>query len=107
MMLWVFGGIVLALVALGAKLFADYRLAAVELVRLQHAAAQEANALVQRVDQLKAEIPMLEAAMAQLEQERANINKELDWERQNFDELSKRHKLRHVGRQKLDRDSID
>ena len=104
MVIWVCGGIFLALAALGAELFARYRRASVELDMEERAIGTKAEEHKEVAEKLRAEIPVIETEIGRQQKERAGLEKDLNWERDNFDELSKRHELRHVGRQQVDRE---
>ena len=106
-MIWVYGVILLALGALGAEMFARYRKMAVELEKAERATRAKADKHAEAAQKLGAEIPEIEAEIETLKGERAALEKDLNWERANFDELSKRDELRHVGRQQVNREEDD
>lgn len=104
MLIWVYGGIFLALAALAAEMFARYRRTAAELEKDERASRTKADKHAAAAEKLRAEIPEMEADIEKQQEERSGLEKDLKWERDNFDELSKRYELRHVGRQQVDRD---
>lgn len=104
MMMWVYGAVIMALVALAAEMFARYRKEAVELTAAERASRAKVDKHAEAGAKLRVEIPEIEAHILQLTQERTALEKDLNWERQNYDELFKRNELRHAGRHPVDRD---
>lgn len=83
---------------------ARYRRTAVELELAERTARAKAEKHASESAKLRAEIPEIEAEIARFTTERAALEKDLNWERQNYDELFKRSELRNAGRQKVGRD---
>ena len=106
-MVWIYAGVSLGLIALAARAFSSYRIAAAAFTKAERVARREAHQLGQQTEMLRAEAAALAAATAELATEKATLTRDLDAGRQNYEVLYKRHLLRHVGRQRLDRDGAD
>jgi len=107
MMMWIYGAVILALGALAAEMFARYRRIAVELELQERSARAKAEKHAEVAAKLRLEIPEIEAEIEKYKGERAALEKDLNWERENCSELTKRYELRHTGRQSVDRTEED